>query len=49
MRKSCVTNKQLPLFSPGFSESWSPFSQNGLNLEQFVLDIFIPGLLPFFL
>ena len=30
-----------------FSESWSPFSQSELNLEEFIVDVIIPALLPF--
>ena len=30
-----------------FFKSWSPFSQGGLNLEEFIVDVIIPPLLPF--
>ena len=30
------------------SSRWSPFSQGGLNLEEFIIDVHIPSLLPFF-
>ena len=45
--KPCVTDTQSgynDLFSSWFSESWSPFSQSGLDLEEFILDVIIPAL-----
>ena len=48
--KPCITNVQLgyyDLFSSWFSESWFPFSQNGLDLEEFIVDVIIPALLPY--
>ena len=47
--KPCMTNAHSgynDLFS-WFSESWSPFYQNGLYLEQFIEDVIILVLLPF--
>ena len=35
------------LFSSWFSESRFPFFQSGLDLEKFIVDVIIPGLLPF--
>ena len=35
------------LFSSQCSKSWSPFSQSGLNLEEFIMDVHVPSLLPF--
>ena len=35
------------LFSSWFSQSWSPFSQIGLDLEEFIVDVIVPSLLPF--
>ena len=34
-------------FSSRCSKSWSPFSQSGLNLEEFIIDVHVPSLLPF--
>ena len=39
--KSCMTNAQSEyndFFSSWFSKSWSPFSQGGLDLEEFIMD-----------
>ena len=47
-----MTNMQSgynDLFSSWFSESWSPFSQSGLDLEEFVVDVIIPVLLLFWM
>ena len=44
-----MTNAQLgynDLFSSRCSKSWSPFSQGGLNLEEFIMDVYLPSLLP---
>ena len=52
MLKSRVTNTQscyCHLFSSRFSESWSPFSKNGLNLEEFVMEAFYPNVCCHFL
>ena len=35
------------LFSSCFSEGWSPFSQSGLDLEEFIVDVIIPAWLSF--
>ena len=35
------------LLSFWFSEIWSPFSQSGLDLEEFIVDVIIPVFLPF--
>ena len=46
----CVANLQSrynDLFLSWFSEGWFLFSQNGLYLEEFVVNIVIPALLPF--
>ena len=48
--KLCMTNAQSgynDLFSSWFSKSWSPFSQGGLNLEEFIIDVNVSSLLPF--
>ena len=48
--KFCVTNAQSgynDLLSSWFSESWSPFFKSGLDLEEFIVDVIIPALLPF--
>ena len=48
--KLCMTNSQsgyFDLFSSWFSKSWSPFFQSGLGLEEFIVDVIIPALLPF--
>ena len=48
--KPSVTNVQSEyndLFSSRCSKSWSPFSQDGLNLEKFIMDVRVPSLLPF--
>ena len=45
-----MTNAQsgyTDLFSSGFSENWSPFSQSGLDFEEFIVGVIIPTLLPF--
>ena len=45
-----MTNEQSgynDLFASRCSESWSPFSQGGLNLEEFIMDVHVPLLLPF--
>ena len=50
MSKPCMTNAQSgynDLFSSRCSKSWSPFSQGGLNLEEFIIDVYVPSLLPF--
>ena len=50
--KSAVTNTQSRycyLVFSRFSEGWAPFSQKGFNLEQFIIGISIPALLPFFM
>ena len=50
MSETCVANPQLgynDLFLSWFSEGWSPFSQSGLYLEEFVVNFLIPVLLPF--
>ena len=42
--KPCMTNAQSgynDLFSSRCSKSWSPFSQGGLNLEEFFMDVVI--------
>ena len=52
VRKPCMTNAQLgynDLFSSQCSKSWSPFSKGGLNLEEFIMDVHVPLLLPFFM
>ena len=49
--KPCMTNPHLRynnLFSSRCSKGWSPFSQGGLNLEEFIIDVHVPSLLPFF-
>ena len=49
--KPCMTNAQSgynDLFSSRCSKSWSPFSQGGLNLEEFIIDVHVPSLLLFF-
>ena len=49
--KPCMTNAQSgynDLFSSRCFKSWSPFSQGGLNLEEFIIDVHVPSLLPFF-
>ena len=46
-----MTNAQSgynDLFSSRCSKSWSPFSQGGLNFEEFIMDVFVPSLLPFY-
>ena len=46
-----MTNAQSgynDLFSFRRSKSRSPFSQGGLNLEEFIIDVHVPSLLPFF-
>ena len=48
--KSCMTNAQsgyYDILSSWFSESWSSFSQSGLDLKVFIVDVIIPALLPF--
>ena len=35
------------LYSSSFSQSCFPFSQGGLNLEEFIVDVIIPALLHF--
>ena len=50
MSETCVANLQSrynDLFLSWFSEGWSPFSQSGLYLEEFVVYVVIPALLPF--
>ena len=50
MSETCVANPQSrynDLFLSWFSQAWSPFSQSGLNLEVFVVNVVIPALLPF--
>ena len=45
-----MTNAQSEyndLFSSRCSKSWSPFSLGGLNLEEFIMDVHVPSLLPF--
>ena len=49
--KPGMTNAQSgynDLFSSRCSKSWSPLSQCGQNLEEFIIDIHVPSLLPFF-
>ena len=44
-----MTNAQSgynDLFS-WFSKTWSPFSQGGPNLKEFIMGIIVPSLLPF--
>ena len=36
------------LFSSRCTKSWSPFSQGGLNLEEFIIDVHVASLWPFF-
>ena len=46
-----MTNAQSgynDLFSSRCSKSWSPFLQGGLNLEEFIIDVHVLSLLPFF-
>ena len=50
MSKPCMTNVQSgynDLFSSRGSKSWSPFSQRGLNLVEFIIDVHVPSLMPF--
>ena len=50
MSETCVANPQLrynDLFLTWLSEGWSLFSQSGLYLEEFVVNIVMPVLLPF--
>ena len=50
--KPCMTNAQSGyngLFSSWFSENWSLFSQRGLDLEEFIVDVIIPALLSFWI
>ena len=45
-----MTNVQAiysDLFSSWFSKGGSPFSQSGLDLEEFIVYVIIPVLLPF--
>ena len=49
--KPCMIHAQSgynDLFSSRCSKSWSPFSQGGLNLEEFIIDVHVPSLWPFF-
>ena len=51
MSEPCMTNAQSgynDLFSSRSSKSWSVFSQGGLNLEEFIMDVHVPSLLLFF-
>ena len=46
-----MTNAQSEyndLFSYRCSKSWSTFSQSGLNLEEFIMDVHVSSLLSFF-
>ena len=40
-------HNQNIMISSRFSQSWSPFSKSGLNLEEFIVDVIAPLLLPF--
>ena len=49
--KPCATNVHSGysnLFSSWFSKSQSLFAQSGLDLEEFIVNVIIPELLPFY-
>ena len=44
-----VQSRYYDLFSPWYSEILSPFSQSGLDLKEYIVDVIISAMLLFFL